>query len=159
MTASDIDQKAYLTALRLLAGRDYTVSAITKKLMLRGYEQQVVETAVSRLKQDGFLNDLRYAERFVESARNSGRYVGYRLRQELRRRGIETDLIDTFLAGEQDPDEEVASARNLMERRYSGFDQVDASDQTRKRIAGFLQRRGFSSATIWKLLSRRTCVE
>jgi regulatory protein len=146
-----LDADPYLVALRLLAGRDYTVTAITKKLLTRGYDEGRVVSAVDRLVSDRFLDDRRYGERFVESARSCGRYVGYRLRQELQRCGIAKDLIGELLPGQQDQAEEVAMAAALVARRYSKVDLAKATDQERRRIAGFLQRRGFTCGVVKSL--------
>ena len=144
----------YTSALRLLAGRDYTVAAITKKLLDRGCDAAPVEQAINRLIAERFLDDRRYVERFVEASQAIGRYVGYRLRQELRRRGAPDALVTAALDGYQDPLEEIAVARSLVARRYAGFSPAHAPDQERRRVAGFLQRRGFRSDTIWKVLGR-----
>lgn len=155
-TSSDDAQAAYLAALRLLSGRDYTESAMLRKLHGRGFQQEASEQAIERLKSDRFLDDRRYAERFIESCQASGRYVGYRLGQELKRRGIPKAVYDELLKDSQSPDEVELIATELVKRKYPEFDPFSQDDSIRRRVAGFLQRRGFGLDTVSRVLRRRT---
>lgn len=151
--------QVYLQALRLLAGRDYTVAALTRKLEQRGHAAEQAAEAVARLVVEHFLDDRRYAERLIEQCRASGRYVGYRLRQELKRRGVPAAVSAELLADYRDGTEEIDLARQLIARRYAGFDPVTSDDRDRRRVAGFLQRRGFSGEVIRQLLDRRRQID
>ena len=75
-----VPDQAYPYALRLLTGRDYTVSRIKEKLAKRGVPEQDAEEVILRLQREGWLDDTRYAGRFAESALSSGRFYGARLR-------------------------------------------------------------------------------
>ena len=132
----------------MLGGRDYTVVRLTNKLKEKGFGQEQIEDVVERLTQERFLDDRRYAERFVESARQSGKYVGYRLRHELRRRGLDKELIESVTADINDLRLEYGVACELVSRRYPSFSGVKSDAGEKRRVAGFLQRRGFSSALI-----------
>lgn len=154
-TATDRSANAYQQALRLLAGRDYTVSAISAKLRLRGCDEAEIALAVERLQKERFLDDGRYARHFIESARRSGRYVGYRLRQELRRRGLPVELLDELSVETGAEEDEAVLARQLTARRYSSFDPLTSDEREKRRIAGFLQRRGFSATSIRSVLRHR----
>lgn len=154
MTGSNQVSECYLTALRLLTGQDYTCAALRRKLQMKRFSAEEAQQAADRLISEGYLQDQRYAERFIAAARQSGRYVGYRLRQELRRRGVPSDLIDQVLQGVQDDGDDVTRARELIERRYAGFNPQMTDDRQRRRIAGFLQRRGFSSGVVMMVLNR-----
>jgi len=143
---------AYLAALRLLNARDYTVARLAEKLGGKGMTAEDVEEAIARLVREGWVNDRRYAERFAESALASGRYYGTRLRQEMRRRGLPPDLVAEVLGellGGRDETEEV---RQMIARRFSGFSFSDATDRDKRRIVGYLQRRGFSLSAILSAL-------
>ena len=145
-------ERAYLYALRLLTARDYTVARLREKLRGRDFEEADVEAALGRMESEGWVDDRRFAERFVESALASGRYYGPRLRQELRRRGLPPDLVSEVLGRvlvEHDEFEEVST---IVERRFSGFSFSTASDREKRRTVGFLQRRGFSLAAIMRVL-------
>jgi len=143
---------AYQYALRLLTGRDYSVAGIRKKLAERRVAENDLEATLDRLQREGWLDDTRYAERFAEAALSSGRYYGARLRMEMRRKGFSADVIDEALAPLQAECNESAEVREAAERRFPGFSYVAASDRDKRRVVGFLQRRGFGFAAIIQAL-------
>lgn len=159
LSVSEPADQAYLAALRLLAGRDYTVASLARKLEQRGHGPEQVAEAVTRLVGERFLDDHRYGERLIAQCRASGRYVGYRLRQELKRRGVPAEVAAELLADPQEDGEELALARQLISRRYAGFDPGASDDRDRSRVIGFLQRRGFGAGVIRQLLDRRQQVD
>ncbi len=154
-TVTDGTVNAYQQALRLLTGRDYTVAAMTGKLRLRGCDEADIVLAIERLQQERFLDDRRYAQRFIESARGSGRYVGYRLRQELRRRGLPVELLDELPGETGSEEDETTLARRITARRYPAFDPATAGERERRRVAAFMQRRGFTATVIRSVLRHR----
>jgi len=152
LTGSSQAGDCYLAALRLLTGRDYTALALQRKLIQRKFSAVEVTAAVDRLMREGYLQDRRYAERFIQSVCESGRFMGYRLQQELRRRGVPAELISELTQELPDFGEQLDRARDLVAKRYSGFDPKLADDRERRRIAGFLQRRGYGGEVVRRVL-------
>ena len=133
-------------ALRLLTGRDYSVARLKQKLRARCFAEPDLEAAVSALESDGWINDGRFARRFAESAMESGRYYGSRLCLELKRRGIPRAVVSKTLdeiMGERDED---GDALSMLRRRFPEFSFSLAGDGEKRRVLGFLRRRGFSAA-------------
>jgi len=83
----------YSYALKLLRGRDYTVSKLCEKIQTRfgAIPSQVIEL----LLQKNFLNDRRFAENYVAKWKNRG---GPQLREELVARGVPAELADEILS-------------------------------------------------------------
>ncbi len=148
MTATKPTGNCYLSALRLLTGRDFTTWSLLQRLLQKGYSRPEAAVTVERLEAEGYLQDRRFAERFVASAKESGRFVGFRLRQELLRRGVDETLVDELLQEESDRHEQLECAQGLLNRRYPGFDPLRADDRERRRVAGFLQRRGYGGSVV-----------
>ena len=144
--------KAYPYALRLLTGRDYTVTGIRKKMALRQIAEQDLDATIFRLQHEGWLDDHRFAARFAESALSSGRYYGTRLRLEMRRRGFSAEVVNETLAPLLSESDELSEVRAAAERRSPGFSYSAASDRDRRRMVGFLQRRGFGFSAIMRAL-------
>jgi len=145
-------ERAYLYALRLLTARDYTVARLREKLRGRDLEEADVEAALERLLSEGWLDDRRFAQRFAESALASGRYYGPRLRQEMRRRGLQPELVSEVLGQVLGEHDEIGEVNAIVGRRFSGFSFSTASDREKRRTVGFLQRRGFSLSAIMSAL-------
>ena len=144
--------QSYAAALRLLTGRDYTVSAMRRKLLVRGTDHSDCETVLDRLQREGWLDDSRYAGRFAGAALASGRYYGVRLRMEMRRKGFTSEVIAEALDPLLAEHDEAAEVRVAMKRRYPGFSYGAADDRERRRVVGFLQRRGFGLSVIFRAL-------
>jgi regulatory protein len=138
----------YQYALRLLTGRDYTVVGVRQKLAARSGDERDMEEVTIRLLREGWLDDRRYAERFAESALASGRFYGARLRMEMRRRGFPADVVSETIAPLLAESDEISEVRSAAERRYPGFSYSAASDRDKRRVVGFLQRRGFGFSAI-----------
>jgi len=144
--------KAYQYAVRLLTGRDCSAARVRQKLASRETAEEDIEAVILRLQREGWLNDRRYAERFAESALASGRYYGPRLRLEMRRKGFDADLVNEALAPLLAESDEISEVRIAAERRYPGFSYSAASDRDKRRVIGFLQRRGFGFSAIMRAL-------
>jgi regulatory protein len=142
------DSGAYQLALRLLGRRDHSVAELARKLAQRGYPPAEVSEAVTRLTAIGYLDDQRFAATFAAAAVRSGRGYGPRLKLELARRGVPAEIVTatlTALAAEQSEGELLAT---LVARRFAAFSPAVADDRERRRVYGYLQRRGFSLAAI-----------
>jgi regulatory protein len=139
-------------ALKLLAARDYTTARLREKLRARDFDDADIESAITGLVSEGWLNDRSFAERFAESSLSAGRFFGPRLKLEMRRRGLPADLIDEVLAHLLVEHDEGEGARAVLERRFPGFSFVRASDKEKYRVVGFLQRRGFGLSTIMRVM-------
>jgi regulatory protein len=144
--------QAYLYALRLLTARDYTEARLREKLRSKIYDSEDVDTVLDRLVTEGWVNDRRYAERFAESARASTRYVGQRLRQEMRRRGIPQEIVFEVMGRVFEDHDEVGDIQLILARRFGSFSFSNANDREKRRVTGFLQRRGFGLSAIMQAM-------
>ena len=138
--------------MRLLAARDYTVARLREKLAGKGFSGEDADVAIVRLEGEGWISDRRFAERFAEAAVTSGRFYGPRLRQEMRRRGVSSELVDEILRRVREEFDEVDELRSVIVRRYPGFVFSTAGDKEKRRVIGWLQRRGFGMSAVMQAL-------
>ena len=151
-TEAQTEELAYQYAIKLLTGRDYSVARMRGKLAARNVCEQDVDATILRLQREGWIDDRRYAGRFVESALSAGRYYGPRLRQEMRRRGIPSELVDEILERVREEYDEVGELRSAVESRYPDFLFSAAGDKEKRRVISWLQRRGFGISAIMQAL-------
>jgi regulatory protein len=140
-------------SLRVLALRDHSEAELRRKLKEKGYDAEGIEGSVARLKELGYLDDARFARTFAASAIRNGRGYGARLKLELARRGVATEIIQDTLA---ELFQEFGEAQVLAEtiaHRFAGFDPGTATDKEKRRVVGYLQRKGFSLAAIFARLN------
>jgi regulatory protein len=130
------DAKAH--ALRLLTIRDRSEKELKDRLESRFSQEETLE-ALDYLKKLGYLDDLRFAENYVQY-RNRNRPTGnYLLQFELRNKGVADDYIEQVL---NPPDVEYELALSLARQRLGRLEKVEALARVRK-LYGLLQRRGF----------------
>jgi len=151
----DAFQKAYDRALNYLAYRPRSSAEVSRYLAGKRVPSQVGEEVLQRLSAAGLLDDLAFARYWVEN-RETFRPRGRRLlRQELRQKGVDYELIAEAL-GEVDEEESAYQAALRQARKYAGLD----DGLFRQRMHNFLRRRGFSyevvRETIPRLLQQRS---
>jgi regulatory protein len=133
---------AYDKALGLLARREHSRRELKQKLDRGGFAGEEAADAVSRLGDQGYQDDDRFAASLVRSRIGQG-YGPARIRAELRSQGI-TDAVIRPLIESADVDwHDLASSQ--LRRRYGG---PSADPAERVRRAQFLLRRGFAAATV-----------
>ncbi len=153
----DEAQRAYILALKALTRRDHSEAELRRKIADRGISSAIIDDLIVRLKESGYLDDRRFALRWAESAVRNGKGYGFRLRFELSRRGIPDDLaseISERIGAEYD---EAEAVRELVIRKFAGFTAGETDEKLKRRIVGYLQRRGFSLASIFRVLAGSDC--
>ena len=120
--------------------------------MDRGFEPEVVEDTLTKLGQDGFVNDARYAERYASSMRELRGYGARRIQLELTRRGVNKELIAEVSAVERG--DELANAEALALKRAQRLPADLPREQALRRLAGYLGRKGFGPDVVWPAAKR-----
>jgi len=136
---SDLRQRA----ISLLARREHTRVELARKLSPHGTAEEI-DTVLNELARTGLQSDARFAESYVRS--QAARLGAARLRQSLRTKGVDTELIESGLV---DLPDEGERARAVWTRKFAA-PPGDAREWAKQ--ARFLQGRGFSSDIIRKLL-------
>ncbi len=147
----DEAQRAYVYVLKVLSRRDHSEAELRGKLTGRGISPDTAEETIGRLKQSGYLDDRRFALHWAESAIRNGRGYGFRLRCELSRRGISQEIASQVAEQVSAAYDEAETIKALVARKFPRFAADSADDRQKRRIVGYLQRRGFSLAAVLKL--------
>lgn len=145
-------EKAKKAALRLLTFRPRSESELRRRLAMKGLGADAVERAVSDLKKEGWVDDEKFAKLYALSRMQSGSFGKSRLRRELAQRGLSGALVEKGMAAVSDVEESpVADA--LVQKRLASLNGLPVQAKKR-RLHGFLLRRGFSPQVILGVLSR-----
>ncbi|OMG73386.1 recombination regulator RecX [Burkholderia ubonensis] len=132
-------------ALGYLSRREYSRAELARKLAPYAGEDESVEPVLDALEQEGWLSDARFAESLVH--RRAPRVGAARIVNELKRHAVGDTLVDEVSA--QLRETEWARAQAVWRKKFGALPQTPAE---RAKQARFLAARGFSSATIVKLL-------
>ena len=156
-------------AARFLEARPRSTDEVRHRLREAGYRDDLVEAALRRLTELGFLDDAGFARTWVES-RDRARPRGVRaLRDELRRMGVATADIEGALAAREavasgdDPGDprlvpadgeraasgasDAAAAARLLARKGAGLMREPDLRKRRARAYAMLARAGFDPGT------------
>jgi regulatory protein len=107
----------YNAALRALMRRAHSVQEMKKILERRTRNELLVQVVMARLKENGQLDDARFAKRFARQ-RSQGRKQGkFRIARELRGRGISDRDIQAALEDSSDELAERDSLRLRIDRK------------------------------------------
>ncbi|KUI20079.1 recombination regulator RecX [Mycobacterium sp. GA-2829] len=144
----DREEQAHAYCLRLLTARARTRAELAGKLGERGYTEPVAQRVLDRLAKVGLVDDEDFAEQWVRSRH---RYAGKgkrALAAELRRKGVDDEVIASSLA-----DIDAGAERNRAEqlvrdrlRREKLDDEPDTDLKVKRRLAGMLARRGYNQS-------------
>ncbi len=143
---------AYQAAVVLLAARDRTRAELSRLLVAKGFGQVDSEVALDRLREQGYLDDRRFANTWARSRIRTKPMGPHRLRQELEAKGVEGHLVRDVLRDIYEEGEE-AAARRALSGKLSALRRLPEASRF-GRVARFLQRRGFSTEVIWRLLRK-----
>jgi len=139
--APDPTEQAREICLRLLAVRPRTRSELAAALRRRRISEDVAASVLDRYDEVGMIDDAAFARAWV-SSRHHGRGLARRaLAGELRRKGVESELVHAAL-DEVDEDTEAATARELVDRRLRTVGS-GAPEVVLRRLVGVLARRGY----------------
>jgi regulatory protein len=151
LSEADTDCALYDRTLRLLAARSRSAAEIRRRLRRDGADADRIERVIGALQTRGFLDDAAHA-RSVTRSRVRGRGASARrIEQELRRQGVAVDVaaeaIDEVFADEAI--DETAVALAVARKRAALMADLPAPVQ-RRRLYGFLARRGYSPDIVRK---------
>lgn len=138
------------TAMDLLARREHGRVELTRKLRQRGASDELIDTALDRLTEEGLLSEARYLESFVSYRARSG-YGPLRIREELGQRGLQRPDIERALR--DSGFDWQAQLRDTWHRKFSGHLPIDARERAKQ--GRFLAYRGYSMEMINRLFSGR----
>src|SRR3989339_531746 len=117
------------------------VRYLEKKSIRFHFSEVVIKTTIETLKEQGFINDKKFVELYVENRillKPKGIFL---LRYELAKLGIAKDLIEEYFSTSQT--EDLTLAEDVLRRRINTYAALDSKTRFKKAVS-FLLRRGFS---------------
>jgi regulatory protein len=143
LAGAELSQRCFDAALRYLAYRPRSESELRERLRRRGFGEDNVATAIARLREQGLVDDLAFAQFWKENRQSFSPRSQWLTRHELKQKGVANEVIERVVA---DVDDEgsayqaaIARARSLPAVDYQGF---------RHRLGEYLKRRGFGYGVI-----------
>lgn len=136
----DTREVAMQKALHFLGFRARSMQEVRANLQKHKIPDLVIESTLTRLKENGLLNDQDFAQTWVEN-RNTFRPRSRRvLAMELRHKGLDDETVQDVLNENVDENALALEAAHKYVRKVQGLEWQDF----RQKLTGFLGRRGFS---------------
>ena len=142
--------RAKNTVFRLFKIRQQSEKEVIEKLQRKQIPTEAIKKAVRYFTELELIDDRKFAKGWI-NARLKKPFGFNRIRQELKNKGIAQDIIDEELAKATSdyPQSEVVVA--LAKRRAEKYYDIP-EEKIKQRVYGYLVRRGFHSADIFKAL-------
>jgi regulatory protein len=149
----DSEPTLYDAAVKILMRRAHSVSEMKRALIRRTADEDLIQKVLTRLKQNGLIDDARYAKQFA-GQRTEIRHQGkYRVARELRARGVPDQHIEAAVDEAAATSDEAAMVRQHIDRKLK-FLRGEIDDKKIASLYRALLRAGFSSDTIRRELKR-----
>jgi len=149
LARADLFHRCLNAALHYLSYRLRSEAELRQQLHRRGFDGDNVEAALAKLKEQGLVDDLAFAQFWKDNRESFRPRSRWLTRLELRQKGVANDIIDQVVAEVDDEDSAyraaVGRARILPMSDYHSF---------RRRLGEYLKRRGFGYGVISHTVER-----
>lgn len=145
----EASEKAYQRALNYLSYRPRSEREVRENLQKHDTPEEDIEEVLERLREMHLVDDRDFAQTWVENRatfRPRGRIA---LKNELRQKGVDTQVIDEVL---QDLNEEELAYR-AAQKKHRRYRKLEWPEYRRK-MYGFLSRRGFDYYVAGQIVKR-----
>ena len=148
MNDSESFRIAKSAALNFLSYRARSEAEVRSRLSRR-FSPNVVEQVIEELAQQDLLNDSNFARVWTENRDTFKPRSAAAIKQELLSKGVARDVAQSAVEGVDDTDGAYRAAQRRAERLRD-----DDLPTCRRKLMGFLQRRGFSRSVSRETISR-----
>ena len=143
-------------AARVLTARAQTSSELRQKLARRAAQRGDVDEVIRRLKENGYLNDQRFAESFANWRRDNQGVGKTKVVRDLMARRVAPELAKKTAEAAYSGTDEAALIEQFLARKFRGRD-LGALLQEEKHLASAFRRlrtAGFSAGNSIRVLKR-----
>lgn len=149
LLAADESSRATAAALQFLGYRPRSRAEVERRLARRGFAPEAIVAAVERLERWRYLDDDAFARAWIENRQEHQPRGRRRLKDELRQKGVDREVVEQAL--EEAELDEYPAALELARKRLPSL-RGDEPLAQRRRLAGFLQRRGYGWDVVGRVL-------
>jgi regulatory protein len=115
------------------------------------YGKTLVELVIRRLKDQGYLNDAKYATAFSSFRRDNEKFGRRRVVTDLKAKGVHAEVIDKAVDSVYDEVNDERQARDYLRRKRL---KKPSNQKEAARVFRQLMRAGFAAKTIFAILKK-----
>jgi len=143
----ETEEELYEVAVRALMRRAHSVHEMKQKLGRRSEKKLLVQVVMARLKENGMIDDAKYAKQFARQRTQIRKQGKYRVARDLRARGIPDRHISSALEEVAQTSDEATVVRQRIERKLRSY-RGEIDEKKMASIYGSLLRAGFSADVV-----------
>ncbi len=143
--------RAKNAAFRFLTYRPRSRSELQEKLRKKAFSEDIITIVIDICARLGYIDDTQFTLQWTLSRIRLRGFGRRRIEVELRNKGIDREIIREVLTQVFSEGKELETAKLVAEKKISAMKSVDRVT-LRKRLAGFLERKGFSFEIIRTVL-------
>jgi regulatory protein len=147
---ADVESVARKILLDTLTGQARSRAELATKLARKQVPAEVAERMLDRFEEVGLVDDAAFAREWVQSRHASRGLARRALSVELRRKGVDAELVAEAVA-DLDADDETEAARELVRRKLRSVQRLDTATQVR-RLTGMLARKGYPPGVAFRVV-------
>ena len=141
-------RRARERALYLMESRDHSYRELFDKLE-KNYSEDICFEVCNRLAEIGVINDRRYAEKLCRQLFEVKKLGRYRVRQEMRLKGLGSEIIEEAMENFSEEDDPFERLEKLVEQKYERY----LTDRKGvEKVKNALARKGYSFGEIKEVL-------
>jgi regulatory protein len=152
-----LDADALLAyALKALGGRAHSTGELREKLRRRAQRVSDVDDVLARLKDNGYLDDRRFAEAFANSRLSNDRFGPGRVLRDLRERRVAPTLAERTVRQVYEDVDQQALIEEWVRRKYRLASRESLFQEDKDLASAYrrLLRAGFRTGDIVRVLKR-----
>lgn len=138
-------------ALNFISYRIRSKKEVYTKLKKEDVPEEHIDKIISKLEEDEYINDYRFAKAFFESKTRINKWSNKRIEYELIQKGISKDIINEFSLNFKEL--EFENAKNLVEKKLPQWERKFDGFKLKNKIYTFLSSKGFDYSIIEKVIS------
>jgi len=142
-------KRCYDSSARLLGYRQRSQSELKERLSKRGFDGETIEATLSKLREQGLVDDGAFARYWVGNRSKFGPRSRWLIGQELKQKGVNGQVIEQATDSIDEADNAYRAASAKLKRLAT-----DDFREFYRRVGQFLRRRGFSYGIIKETISR-----
>ncbi|WP_312699711.1 RecX family transcriptional regulator [Sedimentibacter sp.] len=125
---------------------------LKEKMLEKGYDTDLVDKVIERLKKRKYINDEYYCDSLINSRINGAKYGKRRIAQELYEKGVDREITEDKLREISD-EEEFERAYELGIKKFKSIKEEDTRKKSGK-LSNYLIYRGFDYDTVKKVVAK-----
>ena len=138
--------------MRYVLFKKRTAEEVRKKCLTLKYEENYIEEVIEYLKEAKYIDDEIYIEKYINDIKKLKHVSIAQIRNDLIRRGVDSDLVENMLSDDEICEYELESAIYLATKKIKSGDDIE-------KVKRFLINKGYSYSNVLKAIDNLENIE